>query len=496
MTRFIRFASAFVCFASFSSSQVTLPLFQEGKIRALIFSGRNNHDWRSTTPRLREYLVGAGRFDVRVIEEPAGVTAPTLSAYDVLILDYNGPRWGPATERAVEEFLKSGKGLVAVHGAAYAFHGLPVLGDHHVRTKIVEPPWPNYARIIGCWWSLDEPRTGHGQRHSFPVKFLDRTHPIAQGMDEAFLATGELYHNMRMRPGAKILATAWDDPKFGGTGKDEPILWTVTYGRGRVFHTTLGHDLAAMQEPGFVTTFVRGAEWAATGSVTLPARIDPARPQTKQTKVLVVTGGHEYDTSFYSLFEGYDGLAWDHAASNHVALKEDIRPRYDVVVLYDMTQEITDAERKNLRDFLESHKGLVVLHHALADYNWWPWWYEEVVGGRYLLKPYGDTPGSTYKHDEEIFVQPVSKHPVMAGIGAMHLWDETYKRLWISPGVTVLLRTDNPTSDGPVAWVSPYTKSRVVTIQLGHDRLAHIYPAYRKLVKNAIEWAAGGAPQP
>ena len=83
-------------------AQDTIPFFQPGKIRVLIFSGRNNHDWRTTTPFLRKLLVNSGRFDVRVEEEPAGVTAATLAAYDLLVLDYQGPRWGEVTEKAVE----------------------------------------------------------------------------------------------------------------------------------------------------------------------------------------------------------------------------------------------------------------------------------------------------------------------------------------------------------------------------------------------------------
>lgn len=473
------------------AAQVTIPLFQPGKLRALIFSGRNNHDWRESTPFLRQLLVASGRFDVRVVEEPAGVTADTLAAYDVLVLDYNGPRWGAATEKAVEEFVRSGKGMVVRHAAAYAFHGLPVLGDRHVRTTIVEPPWLEYARMSGGVWSLEEPRTGHGERHSFRVRFTDRDHPVARGMQPEFWATDELYHNMRLRPEARVLAVAYDDPKMRGTGKDEPVLWTVAYGKGRVFHSTLGHDLAAMWEPGFATTFLRGAEWAASGSVTLPAWMDPARPLEKRTRVLVVTGGHDYDTSFYTLFEGYADLAWDHAPSNREAYRRDLRPHYDVLVLYDMPQEIGEPERRNLRDFAESGKGIVVLHHAIAAYNTWEWYSKELLGGKYLLKPEAGRAASSYKHDEEIFVYPAARHPVVGDVGRMHLWDETYKGLWISPDVTVLLRTDHPLSDGPVAWISPYPKSRVVYIQLGHDRLAHIHPGYRKLVKNAIDWAAG-----
>jgi len=207
--------------------------------------------------------------------------------------------------------------------------------------------------------------------------------------------------------------------------------------------------------------------------------------------VLVVTGGHSYDSLFYTLFEGYGDVAWTHAESNHVAFGKDFRKECDVLVLYDMTQEISELERKNLTEFLESGKGLVALHHAIADYNSWPWWYETVIGGRYLLKADGGLPGSTYKHDVEITARPVGQHPVTAGVGALHLWDETYKGMWISPKVKVLLETDHPTSDGPLAWISPYEKSRVVFIQLGHDRLAHIHPGYRLLVRNAIRWAAG-----
>jgi hypothetical protein len=134
---------------------------------------------------------------------------------------------------------------------------------------------------------------------------------------------------------------------------------------------------------------------------------------------------------------------------------------------------------------------MVVLHHAIADYPAWDWWSREVVGGKYLLKAEGGMPASTFLHDQELFVEPVGSHPILSGINRMHLWDETYKGMWISPNVTVLLRTDNRTSDGPVAWVSPYEKSRVVYIQLGHDQLAHQHPTYQKLVHNAILWSAG-----
>jgi type 1 glutamine amidotransferase len=465
--------------------------FKPGALRVLILSGRNNHDWRTTTPFLRKLLADTGRFDVRVCEEPAGLTSETLSAYDAIVVDYCGPRWGTATEKAVESFVRSGKGMVVVHGASYAFSGLEVLGDGHVRTGIKEPAWPEYARMVGGYWPEPPPKQFHGQRHSFTVKIVQKDHPIFQGMKDTFIATDELYHQMTFLPETRILATAYDDPKMGGTGKEEALLCAVDYGKGRVFYTALGHEVPAMSETGFITTFVRGTEWAASGKVTLPPDIAESKPQADRLRVLVVTGGHDYEPSFYTVFEGYGDWNWTHAVSNQAAFKSDLRKKYDVVVLYDFSQDLDENGRKNLQDFLESDKGLVVLHHAIADYQAWPWWYQEVVGGKYLLRTEGSTPGSTYKHDEDLLVRPVGTHPITSGIGPLHIRDETYKGMWMSPNNKILLRTDNPTSDGPIAWISSYPKSRVVYLELGHDSAAHRNPAYRALVRNSILWTAG-----
>jgi type 1 glutamine amidotransferase len=222
-----------------------------------------------------------------------------------------------------------------------------------------------------------------------------------------------------------------------------------------------------------------GGIWAETGDKPNPLR------------VLVVTGGHDYETAFYTVFEGYDDLVWSHAVSNQSAFRSDIRGKYDVLVLYDMSQELSEEGRRNLQDFVESGKGVVSLHHAIANYQKWPWWYREVVGGRYVLEAEEGYPASSYKHDVDLVVEPVGNHPITAGMGAMEIRDETYKGMWISPHVQVILRTDNPSSDGPLGWISPYEKSRVVYIQLGHDSHAYRHPGYRALVRNAILWSAG-----
>jgi len=472
------------------SADLRARFFQKDKLRVLLLSGRNNHDWRTTTPFLRQILVDTGRFDVRVVEEPAGLTAQTLAVYDLVVSDYCGPRWGLSTEQALVEFVRGGKGLVAVHGAAYGFSGHDVLADRHARTGITEPVWKEHADMVGGWWPTAPTKQFHGARHSFKVRFVDGEHPVSKGLGEGFVATDELYHQMTTLPSARVLATAWSDPATGGTGKDEPILWVNSFGQGRAYFTALGHEVAAMQNEGFKAALLRGAEWAATGAVTLPADAGTAKARKDALRVLVVTGGHEYPTSFYTVFEGRPEWRWTHAPSNEEAFSREIVSRYDVLVLYDFVQKLGEEGKGHLRAFAEAGKGILVLHHALCDYQDWPW-FEEMAGGRYLESDQGDRKASTYRHDVELFVKPVGSHPIVDPIGPMQLVDETYKGMRISPKVTPLLEIDHPDADRYVAWVSPYSLSRVVTVQLGHDEHAHRSQAYRDLVRNAILWSAG-----
>lgn len=451
------------------------PFFATGKVRVLILSGRNNHDWRTTTPRLAQILEATGQFDVRVTHEPAGLTAEALAPYQVLVSDYNGPRWGSQAEKAVEEFLRSGRGMVATHAASYAFGDMEILGDRHVRTGIREPIWPAYGEMIGARWSEQPPRSGHGKRHLFRVKWTDAS-------SESFIISDELYHSLRLTPGAQVLATAFDAPEINGTGKEEPIAWTTTFGKGRVFYTALGHDVEAMSAPGFSAMVTRGVAWASGATAVKPAATTPVR-------VTLVTGGHDHEPSLYSVFD-HDASLQVRVNPHPVAYRGDLRKNTDVLVLYDMVQEVPDEQKQNLKQFLESGKGLVVLHHALMNFNDWEWWWRDVMGGRYLSKAEGDQPASTFLHDVEVEAKPVGEHPILRGVAPMLVHDETYKHMWISKSSRVLLRTEHPTSDGPLVWVSPYDKSRVVVIQLGHGAEAHHHPGYRQLVHNAIQWAA------
>ena len=274
---------------------------QSPKIRVVIIDGQNNHNWKATTPFMKKVLEESGRFTVAVSTAPgkdgkteAKGTAPfppILDDFDVVLSNYNGSPWPADFQRALEDRLKAGKvGLVIVHAANNAFGS-----------------WSEYYRMIGMGWQNNKfgdrlivdvqgkevrvpkgqgPGAGHGPRHPFQVVVRDASHPVMQGMPHEWMhAIDELYHGMRGPiEHVHLLATAYDDPKQKGTGEHEPMIWTVAYGNGRVFHTVMGHDLEAMRCVGFIATLQRGTEWAATGKVTLPL---PANfPTANKTRTL------------------------------------------------------------------------------------------------------------------------------------------------------------------------------------------------------------------
>ena len=216
----------------------------------------------------------------------------------------------------------------------------------------------------------------------------------------------------------------------------------------------------------------------------------PPRPEDN-VRALLITGGHEHETSFYSLFDGYKDLGRLPVSSSDTAFQSDLRGKYDVLIMYDFSRDLNETNRKNLRDFVEGGKGIVVLHHALLNYQKWPWWYEDVVGGSYRLQKEGDNPSSSYKGDQQINVAPEGKHPITAALEPFQALDETYKNMWLSPRVRPLLITDNPNSDRLLAWIGPCATSRVVAIQLGHGPAIFSNPEYRTMVHNAILWSAG-----
>lgn len=247
--------------------------------KVLIVDGQNNHKWKETTPILKKHLEDTGLFQVDVATTPAGRDLsgfhPKFSDYQVVVSNYNGAPWPAETRQAFVEYIRKGGGLVCVHAADNSF-----------------PDWPEYNEMIGLggWGGRNEksgpyirirdgkivrdtsPGNGgsHGKMHDFVVEIRDPQHPIVAGLPNKWLhVRDELYD--RLRGPAKnltLLATAHADRKTGGSGEDEPMLFTTSFGEGRVFHTTLGHDAPAMKCVGFTVTFTRGVEWAASGKVT------------------------------------------------------------------------------------------------------------------------------------------------------------------------------------------------------------------------------------
>jgi len=435
--------------------------------RVLILSGGGDRDWRGSAFLLRQVLEGAGGWDVRVCESPAGMTAGTFAGFDVVVDDYSGPRLGSATEKALEAFVDFGKGLVITSGG--------LVGARKKES-------PGLTRLIGASWNVGGTKEALLPFRMFDLKIVRPEHLVMSGIKLPLRTGDRPPAGLKLFPAAEVLAT---------TDKNEPLLFASRHGKGRVFCTALGQDVGSMQEKAFITTFLRGTEWAATGRVTLPGEIDLPGPETNGVRVLVIAGGHDHEASFYGLFDGYKDIGWAPVADSKLAFQQDIRTKYDVLIFYDFTREMDDKGKKNLRDFVESGKGIVVLHHGILNFQKWPWWYEEVVGGLYRLERQGAVPNSTVKFGQEHLITPVGGHPITTGIGPFHVTDETYKGLFISPNIKPLLTTDNPNSDPTVAWIGPCTTSKVVFIQLGHDHSPFRHPSYRALVHNSILWTAG-----
>ncbi len=216
----------------------------------------------------------------------------------------------------------------------------------------------------------------------------------------------------------------------------------------------------------------------------------------EKLKVLVITGGHGFDKEpFFKMFEDNPEISFTtaaHSKTNATVYDRDDLLSYDVVVLYDMPKEITEAQKTKFLSLFDKGIGLVVLHHALVSYPNWPE-YEKIIGGRYPepdpKKPGTVTEAAGYQHEVEIPVVIVAtNHPVTAGLKDFTIKDEIYWGFRIQPDVTPLITTTHPKSGKPLAWTRAQGKSRVVFIQLGHGPSAFNNENYRKLLAQSIRW--------
>jgi uncharacterized protein len=222
-------------------------------------------------------------------------------------------------------------------------------------------------------------------------------------------------------------------------------------------------------------------------------------PQTfpSKVRVLVITGGHDFEAEpFFKLFRDNPGITYrtvEHPKA-HELLTTANAGQFDVLVLYDMHQAISEAAKADLLARLNEGKGLVVLHHAIANYQAWPE-YTQVIGARYYLDKttiHGvEKPRSVYQHDMHFPVHIVDpSHPVTRGVSDFEIHDETYNLFDISPDCHPLLTTTEPTSNKVIGWSKNYGKARIVYLQSGHDHFAYENPNYQKLLAQAIQWTA------
>lgn len=301
------------------------------KYKALIITGQNNHNWKASSPIIKQLLDQTGLFSSEIATTPSkggdmDSFNPDFSKYDVVVLDYNGNSWNNRTKVAFLKFVKDGGGVVVYHAADNSF-----------------PEWKEYNEIIGLGgWGKRNEKSGpyvyyknnvlvtdtsagiagsHGKRSEFVVKTRIADHPITKGLPMRWMhGSDELYSQLRgPAQNMEILATAFANPEQG-TGRDEPMLMTIKYGKGRIFHTAMGHaddgGGPAMQCVGFIVTLQRGAEWAASGSVTQEVPLDfpnvagvSIRPEFKQISIeddmaSLVKYDIEKSTKYYADLQG------------------------------------------------------------------------------------------------------------------------------------------------------------------------------------------------
>lgn len=315
------------------------------KLKALIIDGESNHGvWPKTTMMMKDFLEQTGLFEVDIsrtaftwqgphydksigleditellsmyplnngqettpVEEPKPDPnySPDFGQYDVVItnMGWRASTWPESTKKSFEDYMAQGGGLVVVHAANNSW------GDWQAYNRMIGlGGWGGRDAHSGTFVNLDDqgiehrdtPASGcgsHGPQHQYLMENRAPEHPVMKGLPHQWLHTKDELYDRLCGPAENltVLATAYSDPGINsppwnqevkGTGRHEPMLFAIEFGEGRVFHTALGHMDYSMECVGFITTFQRGAEWAATGNVTQKVPNDfPGKEETSARK--------------------------------------------------------------------------------------------------------------------------------------------------------------------------------------------------------------------
>jgi len=253
-------------------------------IRVMLLDGESDgiwHKWQATTPVLKKQLDGTGLFQVDVVTAPPangdfGNFKPEFGKYQVVVFNYNAPdeRWPADLKALFERYMTNGGGLVIVHAACVGFPGWQAFNQ-----MIGVGGWRDRNEKSGPYWFFKDGRLvsdsspgnagSHGARLPYQMKIQNSNHPITKGLPKVFMHhADELYAKLRGPGNMTVLATSYSDPSNKGTGNEEPAFMVLSFGKGRIFSSTVGHDVLALSSVDAVVTFQRGTEWAATGKVT------------------------------------------------------------------------------------------------------------------------------------------------------------------------------------------------------------------------------------
>lgn len=212
--------------------------------KVLIITGIDHpgHKWKQTAPVLAEAIAADERLDVTITEKPGDLAGEDLVDYDVIVLHFMNwevPDPGPAARANLKRVIADGKGLVLVHFACGAFQ-----------------EWPEFVELAGRVW---EPKMrAHDPHGKFTVKITDARHPVMKGLKE-FEIVDELYTCLTGKTPIEVLAEA----RSKVDGKDYPMAFVLNYGKGRVLHSVLGHDVQAFASPDVKRLFRNACAWAA-----------------------------------------------------------------------------------------------------------------------------------------------------------------------------------------------------------------------------------------